>query len=46
MKSEISKQIKLFGVVPDETKENLKSSSKEAGQLYVTMRFKVNNFDF
>ena len=27
MKSEISKQIKLFGVVPDETKENLKSSS-------------------
>ena len=31
MKSEITKQIKLFGVVADETKENLKSSSQESG---------------
>jgi len=32
--------------VADENKETLKSSHQEAGQLYLTMRFKINNFDF
>lgn len=44
--SEINKQIKLYEVVTDENKETLKSSNQEAGQLYVTLRFKINNFDF
>lgn len=44
--SEINKQIKLFGVVTDESKESIKSSHKEVGQLYLTLHFKVNNFDF
>ena len=44
--SEISKQIKLYEVVADETRENLKSSNQEAGQLYIHLKFKINNFDF
>ena len=44
--SEIHKQIKLYEVVADETKEALKSSAQEAGQIYVTLKFKINNFDF
>ena len=44
--SEISKQIKLYQVIADESRESLKSSNQEAGQLYITLRFKINNFDF
>ena len=44
--SEIQKQVKLYEVVTDESKETLKRSHKEVGQLYFTLRFKVNNFDF
>jgi len=44
--SDIYKQVKLFEVVTDENKETLKSSQKELGQLYLTLRFELNNFDF
>lgn len=33
-------------MIADDTKDKLKSSSTEAGQLYITLRFKINNFDF
>ena len=36
----------LYEVIADDTKDKLKSSSTEAGQLYITLRFKINNFDF
>ena len=44
--SNIEKQVKMFQVVADETRETLKSSNQEAGQLYVTLRFKIKSFDF
>ena len=44
--NEITKQIKLFEVVADDARESLKSSNQEAGQLHISLKFKINNFDF
>lgn len=33
-------------MIADETREKLKSSNVETGNLYISMRFKINNFDY
>ena len=33
-------------MIADDTREKLKSSNVETGNLYISMRFKINNFDY